>query len=333
MNRGALVLCAVFGLNLCGTNVAGGELPIFKDTFEDKIFSVVCPSSLTGPVLDRYQISALPNLTIDTEEWRMTKRPVTSSSQLITTGYQAEFFADAIGEYQLTYSALASEEFSTCSTSMDLGTDDLLVVELAWAGETADLDLFLHRAPIDTFHYWDEGTTENADLCYWRTCKTCTASYSDADYEQQCRTALEGVDSNPVLVWNPAKNTANPRLDLDDIEGRGPEVINIRLPDPGTYRVAVHLWDLGDDISTRAQLRVLCGGDAIYASQAVNLEEHGLKTDRTANDVWEVGDLVIIEEAGLLNCSFQQFGNDDCHRICTLDDANSSGCPLAVCEL
>lgn len=333
MNRRMLVFCAALGLNLCGANAAGDVLPVFKDSFEEKTLSVACPPSLTGPVLDRYQISALPNVTIDAEEWRMAKRPVTSSSELITTGNQTEFFADAIGEYQLTYRAIAKEEFSACSTIMDLATNDTLVVELAWTGETADLDLFLHRAPVDTFLYWDEATTENVDLCYWRTCKTCIASYTDADYEQQCRTALEGVDSNPVLVWNPAENTANPRLDLDDIEGHGPEVINVRSPDPGIYRVAAHLWDLDGDIATRAQVRVLCRGDVIYTSQAVTLEEHGLTTDPTANDVWEVGDLVITEEAGQLNCSFQQFGNDECHRICPLDDANSSGCPIAACEL
>ena len=51
----------------------------------------------------------------------MTTKPASSSAVLVeTSGQQAEFSRDVIGEYQLTYCAIANDEFSACSVDITI---------------------------------------------------------------------------------------------------------------------------------------------------------------------------------------------------------------------
>ena len=57
---------------------------------------------------------------------------------------------------------------------------------------------------------------------------------------------------------SPSGSGPNPRLDIDDVTGLGPENINIDSPVPGSYRVAIHYW--GGSLATRNTVRIYLNG-------------------------------------------------------------------------
>ena len=66
---------------------------------------------------------------------------------------------------------------------------------------------------------------------------------------------------NQEPVWfssDPVATGSNPRLDIDDTNGLGPENTNIDDPEPGTYRIAVHYWR--GSAPTRNTVRVFLNG-------------------------------------------------------------------------
>ncbi len=86
-----------------------------------------------------------------------------------------------------------------------------LLVEVSWEIEGDDMDLHL-LAP---------GGELGSDLdCHYMNCKE---------------------ETEAILDWGEEGETDdNPTLNLDDIEGSGPEVVSIPDPAPGTYTVVVH---------------------------------------------------------------------------------------------
>ena len=83
-----------------------------------------------------------------------------------------------------------------------------LHVQLTWDHSEADVDLHLIR---------NNGQPYTDDDCYYANCK-----------------GASGLD------WG--GGDVNPHLDVDDINGFGPENINIARPNAGVYRVAVHYY-------------------------------------------------------------------------------------------
>jgi hypothetical protein len=315
-----------------------------------------CPADFTGPVLRSYTLTGSysdPNgLPMAVGYWSQLSAPPGHSRDLVASGLQLTFFADVAGPYlfELTVENQAGER-DTCQTRFEATTEDFVRIEMFWnpdytgaTPDTSDVDLLLRRNPVGTYAYY--ATT---DTCYWNNCATCTEPYSvgDAVREVRCREFLAGSPPAgypegdpwpaPTLSWTPGGLETDPRLDLDDVEGFGPENINIRRPNAGTYRVAVHYYDAdsfssGGSSNATAYVRILCGGQEEYVSPGVVLQVRGTRSDFWSNDVWEVGDITITYAGEVPQCTFTPLGTPGSPRVCRLCDGNVGGCNGVGCS-
>ncbi len=87
--------------------------------------------------------------------------------------------------------------------------------------------------------------------------------------------------SNPNPNWaDPMAFVDDPFLDVDDVDGFGPENINLETPAPGTYTVLVHYWDDHGGDPPDSTIEILSFGQVVgrYGPQRTN----------AVDDVWEV---------------------------------------------
>ena len=93
------------------------------------------------------------------------------------------------------------------------------------------------------------------------------------------------------MSWDGGSSADDPRLDLDDTEGFGPENINIDEPVVGyEYTVGVHYFsDDGSGRPAHAYVSIYCGTidvDPAYQVGPVDIRASGW--DSFSNDFWRV---------------------------------------------
>lgn len=136
-----------------------------------------------------------------------------------------------------------------------------LHVELLWDDPQNDLDLHVTNVAAGDLVYSSTGD------CYWKNC------------DMRC---VNNDDCTPVQWFSESAplEEANPRLDIDDTNGLGPENINIDAPRPGEYRIYVHYYGLVEPIggNTTATVRVYL--DGILRAE--------MRRFLTRNDLWKV---------------------------------------------
>ncbi len=150
---------------------------------------------------------------------------------------------------------LESGDTESARFAVDAVPKDRLHVQLVWDNPNNDQDVhlvYLDQGNLLCSQPWD---------CYW-------------DYAE------------PQWFSDEAPGTGgNPRLDIDDTTGLGPENIDITAPRPGHYRIYVHYyWDdtSSDDISpTRDTLRIYVDG----------LQTAEYRRTLNQHDVWAVADV------------------------------------------
>ncbi len=87
--------------------------------------------------------------------------------------------------------------------------------------------------------------------------------------------------SNPNPNWADQNEFVDdPFLDVDDVDGFGPENINLETPAPGTYTVLVQYWDDHDGDEPDATVEVLSFGNVVAAYGPQHLGD--------VNDEWTV---------------------------------------------
>ena len=89
------------------------------------------------------------------------------------------------------------------------------------------------------------------------------ASYlSDGDcYYGNCVT----YDGTSTLNWGGPSSEDDPHLDLDDIDGVGPENINIQSPAAAEYRVVVHDYPGSERwAANEVTVRIYLGSEMVY---------------------------------------------------------------------
>jgi hypothetical protein len=196
---------------------------------------------------------------------RPTDRPLTS------------YTPDVAGEYGLRLrvvdSAGASDE---CTTVVRAVPQEGLRVELVWdppgrtcprepgsACDRSDVDLHLQRDP-GTSTRW-----RSDDECYYFNCN---------------------IAAGRRLSWGAPGTADDPRLDIDDVDGHGPENINIDRPSARAYRIAVHHFDAHGAGPQAATVLVYCG-DATPAARfgPVTVSYRGTAE---ASDFWIVADVL-----------------------------------------
>jgi len=139
-------------------------------------------------------------------------------------------------------------------------------IQLVWDHPTNDQDLHVTSVATGDMVCGAPGD------CFWGNCKLeCLQPDSD------CRDAPQWFSSDP------AYEGPNPRLDIDDTHGLGPENINIDAPLPDRYRLYVHYYTLVDrsDDATQSTVRIYIDGQLVAEYRRV------LEPD----DIWRVAEI------------------------------------------
>jgi hypothetical protein len=168
-------------------------------------------------------------------EWRVLQKPVGSTENIVPADRaRTELTLDLGGRWVVGLDVFDNNGIRSCETSeliVDVRPTDDLAIQLVWDANSADYDLHLLREGGDAF-------THEGD-CYF---------------------------SNRLPEWDPDMSR-NPRLDVDDDDGYGPENLNIEHPAPGSrWVVLVHYWNARAAPSggaSNAILRVFAYGNQI----------------------------------------------------------------------
>ena len=189
-----------------------------------------CPTQVdTRPLVDTaISAAVVDDGSIATYQWTLDGTPDGSDANPPnqTNSTQTEFRPDIAGIYSVGLRVVDDDgQSARCTIPVHAVATEGLRVELFW-DSAPDMDLHLLHPEATNWH--------TALDCHYANCV-----------------------GGGGLPWYSSDEADNPRLDIDDVSGYGPENINIDNPEPGIYRVGVHAY-FGD--SESVTVRVYCGG-------------------------------------------------------------------------
>ena len=198
--------------------------------------TLTCPMVITTPPLVDVDVlaTAEDDGTITRWRWTLTDQPTGSAAgaPAPADAPMTTFRADIVGIYQLTVEAIDDDgDPATCTTEVRAVAEEGLRIEMFWNTGRSDMDLHLLN-PMATA--W--ATRGGPNDCHFRNCVPSRGT--------------------PPPDWGGPGADDDPRLDIDDTDGFGPENINIDEPVDGTYRIGVHGWAGQGDVT----VRIYCGG-------------------------------------------------------------------------
>ncbi len=166
---------------------------------------------------------------------------------------------------------LASGVSATSDFEVIARPESRMHVQLVWDNPSNDLDLHVVSVEKGDLVY-----SADSD-CFWKNCRPACGDDPDC-------TPVQWDDAHPVLT------EGNPRLDIDDTSGLGPENVNVDAPIWGHYRIYVHYYGLVDpeNVPTRATVRVYLDG--------IQKAEYRRTLER--NDLWRVAEIDWLGDAG-----------------------------------
>ncbi len=215
--------------------------------------------------------------------WGLVSVPIGSMAEppSPSNAQTATFMPDVAGEYTIRLTVTDDNRNAAfCEFKVIASSGEGLRIEIYWnpprnPSDPSDVDVHLLHPDADRWFH------ESLD-CYYANC--------DSRFH--------------VLDWDEPGTDDNPRLDLDEVDGYGPENINIFAPVTGqAYRVGLHFYDAEDLINWRtahAYVKVYCGEistEPVYevGPRALNADEDGFCTDSMyfweCNDFWRVADI------------------------------------------
>ncbi len=289
----------------------------------------ICPPGQQGPPLALYTFTGMYEDDDGDEmvraEWRMVSKPGGSTAtptppNLLITG----IFADLQGDYELELEVEDSNGgIGRCTTTLTTLSNDRLRIEMVWnvnaMGDQSDVDMHLKRAPDG--QWFEQGP--RGDDCFFRNCRVCTArSEPDCRAEIAAYNADPNRSAPPQVEWTAPLDGDDPRLDLDDVQGNGPENINILSPRAGTYRLGVHYWDDDGFGPSTVTVKIFCAGELAKAYEPLVMQVGGTHGE-PGTEFWEVADITWRYEG----CIVSDLGEPGCQRICTRAQSESGGCP------
>lgn len=219
--------------------------------------SVTCPPNVTTRALTTVTLtaSAIDDCRIDRYRWEVVAAPAGSGAVPASpTSISTAFTPDLVGEYRLRFTATDNEGLSASCEVRVTATGQGLRIELFW-DIPGDVDLHLLH-PTATAWFTSPGD------CYY---------------------------ANTGPSWDAPGAADDPRLDIDDIPGDGPENINIDIPVTGNvYRVGVHHYR--SDGCRTATVRIYCG-DISIVPVATYTRTVCANSGGDARDFWRVADV------------------------------------------
>lgn len=246
--------------------------------------SVSCPEPMTTTPLSEVTLEASveDDGVIVEYEWTLERSPRGSGSPPLSQPDQPTtgFAPDVVGHYVLRLRVVDDDGLdATCDASVTAQPTSGLRIELYWnppdrSCDTYDgpdcdgSDLDLHLLHPDAPAWFDLPLD-----CYYATCRGEPAAWTP-----------EGPDDDPLLP-------------LDDVEGFGPENINIEAPMEGfVYEVGVHYFASDRPrLIAEAHVNIYCGAsdmDPVYSSGPVEL----MPPTEEDRDFWRVASVVFQEE-------------------------------------
>lgn len=185
-------------------------------------------------------------------QWTLVEQPDGSGVSFSDRSANSYGFTpDLAGDYvfQLVVANDRCVLSDPCEVSLSAVPNEDLWIELSWEhpGDDMDLHLIENNAAYDS-----EGD------CYFGNCVS---------------------DSGRALDWGqPGILDDNPKLDLDDIDGTGPENINISVPAEGVYTVMIHDYP-GSEFygANTASLRIHLAGEIAF-EDTVTIEGEDSRT-------------------------------------------------------
>lgn len=247
--------------------------------------TLTCPADARVEVLGVTQLSATQTGTtpVIRRRWTVEEEPLGSSltptpRDRATTSVRPLLY----GDYRLRYTEIDEGlQASSCETVLSAGTQDALRVELIW---NPSIPQELHQSDVDLHLLHPSATAWWNDLdCYF---------------------------SNTRPDWDmPGVDTDNPRLDLDDTSGRGPENINILAPAVGqTYRVGVHYFSDHGYGNSAVYVNVYCYDRLVQRFGPVTMRN---------DEFWKVGDVTI----DAASCTVVPLGSANAPVLVTEDES------------
>ncbi len=246
--------------------------------------AITCPDEINANVLDTVTLTAIatdPDGDALTVGWTLDSAPIGSVSMPTPNNRRdTELFLDLAGDYTLTFTA--SDPFdhtASCTTVVRSIPSERLRVELIWNvgvnNDPSDVDLHLLR--LGSGGTWFDRQWD----CYYSNCNA------------------SGGDN---LEWGAPGDADNPRLDLDDVQGNGPENINIDNPEAQTYRLGIHYYDDDDFGDSTVIVRIYCNAQLFREFEPVVLSAIG--ANNGSNDFWQVADIAWTGNT----CNITEFG-------------------------
>lgn len=192
-----------------------------------------------------------PNGQSLTYAWSLVDAPTGSTVDFSSvSGRESSLFLDLAGDYTLQL-VVRNEDNAPSAPARKIvqaiPSEDLRV-EMFWDTANTDMDLHLVQEGYAFFQ-------EPYDCCY----------------------------CNPNPDWSDSSDIDDPRLDLDDRSGYGPENINIDTPADGEYEVYVHYFN---DNTGSTSGTITTASVKVYLDKVM---EWTGSMPMSHNDVWHVG--------------------------------------------
>ena len=194
--------------------------------------------------------------------WTLVSAPTGATGSFSAPNARiTQFTPNLVGVYTVRLTVTDDEgQTATCTTTVT-ATGDGIRVEVSWNTDYTDIDT--HLLHVGGATGWFSSPLD----CYY---------------------------ANRTPSWDAAGLPDDPRLDIDDVEGFGPENINVDSPVVGgTYRVGIHYYD--DDIcncATSVTVRIYCGDVATTPVATYTRPLSGGGSGSEANDFWRVANVV-----------------------------------------
>ncbi len=246
-------------LGVCPTPIIHAEHPSFGEVVANPT------ASIDALPLDRIRLTAEDSRAydgkiIDEYQWTLIRRPTDSAAALSngSGSIPQELYLDLSGEYVVELDVIDSEEVPACQparvTIRAISNEDIHI-QLVWdtpndpnqldaSGTDVDLHLLNPNAPGAA---WNDDPWD----CFWQN---LLPDWGDRRPEGVTSVDCERDPDRPGCQDDPS-------LDIDDVDGWGPENINLNNPrNNWTYAIGVHYFSDHAYGISYATVRVFVGG-------------------------------------------------------------------------